>query len=94
MSHLNLRTCPEIRARLEALQQRAMWRDSVTAGLARRLQTQVERCLGQHLNPFFHACQLWNQQHPLKTEVYPVNKDRGATPVLYSWSYPDKEISP
>lgn len=78
MSLLNPRIFPWPGAVLWALQQKARWWDSVIPGLTRRLQSQVERCLGQHLNPFFHACQFWNQQQPLKTEVYTADEDSGA----------------
>lgn len=66
-----------------------------TRPLTRRLQSQVERCLGQHLNPFFHGCQFWNQQRPLKTEVYTVDKDGGPrrrpSPCSAPWVIPIKK---
>lgn len=46
-----------------------------------RASKQMERCLGRHLNPFFHGCQFWNRQQPLKTEVYTAYKDRGPATV-------------
>lgn len=77
-THFNRRTGLALGATLEALQ----WRGSVIPGLPRRLQSQVERCLRQQLNPFFHACQFWNRQQPLKTGVYAVYEDRGPAIVL------------
>lgn len=42
---------------------------------------QMERSLVQHLNPFFHGCQFWNRQQPLKTEVYAAYIYRGPATV-------------
>lgn len=63
--------------------------DGVIPGLTSRLRSQVERCSGQHLNPFFHACQFWNRQQPLKTGVYSAYKDRGPATIPCHVLYPE-----